>query len=100
MNKWMPVAFLMILAAGLALRAPRLAERPMHHDEANQAYRFGMLLEEGTYEYDRDDHQANCIGQFHEANIDVSKASRQYDDDGSNCVDIHSARIPSRCQSL
>jgi uncharacterized protein (TIGR03663 family) len=61
MNKWMPVAFLLILAAGLALRAPHLAERPMHHDEANQAYRFGMLLEEGSYEYDRDDHHGPTL---------------------------------------
>jgi len=36
------------LAAGLALRTARLAERPMHHDEANQAVKFGALLERGA----------------------------------------------------
>jgi uncharacterized protein (TIGR03663 family) len=59
--KWMPIAFLLILAAGLALRLPKLADRPMHHDEANQAYRFGMLLEDGTYEYDADDHHGPSL---------------------------------------
>ena len=29
------------LTAGLALRAARLDARPMHHDEANQAVKFG-----------------------------------------------------------
>jgi uncharacterized protein (TIGR03663 family) len=61
MNKWMPIAFLLILFAGLSLRVPQLAERPLHHDEANQAYRFGMLLEDGTYEYDADDHHGPTL---------------------------------------
>lgn len=59
--KWMPIAFLLILLAGFSLRAPRLAERPLHHDEANQAYRFGMLLEDGTYEYDSNDHHGPTL---------------------------------------
>jgi uncharacterized protein (TIGR03663 family) len=59
--KWMPIAFLMILAVASGLRAPRLAERPMHHDEANQAYRFGSLLETGIYEYDSDDHHGPTL---------------------------------------
>jgi len=33
----------------------------MHHDEANQAYRFGILLEEGTYTYDADDHHGPTL---------------------------------------
>ena len=35
------------LALGLALRLARLDVRPMHHDEANQAVKFGALLERG-----------------------------------------------------
>ena len=35
------------LTAALALRAARLDVRPMHHDEANQAIKFGDLLERG-----------------------------------------------------
>ena len=61
MNRWMPIAFVLILMTGLSLRVPRLAERPMHHDEANQAYRFGMLLEDGTYAYDADDHHGPTL---------------------------------------
>lgn len=34
-----------------ALRFPRLAQRPMHCDEAVNADKFGTLLEEGRYEY-------------------------------------------------
>ena len=42
----------------------RLAEpslRPMHHDEANQAVKFGALLEHGEYRYDRDDHHGPTL---------------------------------------
>ena len=60
--KWMPIAaFILILLAGIFLRVPDLAERPMHHDEANQAYRFGILLEQGSYEYDADDHHGPTL---------------------------------------
>ncbi|QBG48610.1 TIGR03663 family protein [Verrucomicrobia bacterium S94] len=61
MNKWFPLVMLLILLAGMALRIPRLAERPLHHDEANQAYRFGLLLEDGVYEYDADDHHGPTL---------------------------------------
>ncbi|MEI6892899.1 MAG: flippase activity-associated protein Agl23 [Pontiella sp.] len=60
--KWiMPIAFVLVLLAGLSLRVPKLADRPLHHDEANQAYRLGMLLEEGTYQYDADDHHGPTL---------------------------------------
>ncbi len=61
MNKWFPIMMLLILFAGIALRVPQLAERPMHHDEANQAYRFGILLEEGVYQYDAEDHHGPTL---------------------------------------
>ena len=59
--KWMPIAFLVIIGIALGLRLPHLADRPMHHDEANQAYRFGTLLEKGTYEYDSYDHHGPTL---------------------------------------
>ena len=45
---------LILAAAGgaLAFRLPRLADRPMHTDEAVQAAKFGELLDEGQYRYD------------------------------------------------
>jgi uncharacterized protein (TIGR03663 family) len=47
--------------AGLALRGARLGTRPMHHDEANQAVKFGDLLERGEYRYDYRDHHGPTL---------------------------------------
>jgi uncharacterized protein (TIGR03663 family) len=49
------------LAAGLVLRLARLDARPMHHDEANQAVKFGALLERGEYRYDAHDHHGPTL---------------------------------------
>ena len=49
------------LATGLALRLARLDVRPMHHDEANQAVKFGALLEHGEYRYDAHDHHGPTL---------------------------------------
>jgi uncharacterized protein (TIGR03663 family) len=57
-------AFLVVaiaLAAGIALRLVRLDVRPMHHDEANQALKFGALLERGEYAYDARDHHGPTL---------------------------------------
>ena len=49
------------LALALALRLARGDLRPMHHDEANQAVKFGELLETGDYRYDRHDHHGPTL---------------------------------------
>ena len=49
------------LTAGLALRLARLDVRPMHNDEANQAIKFGALLESGDYAYDAYDHHGPTL---------------------------------------
>ena len=49
------------LTAGLALRLARLDVRPMHNDEANQAVKFGALLEHGEYRYDVHDHHGPTL---------------------------------------
>ena len=49
------------VTAALALRAARLDVRPMHHDEANQAIKFGDLLERGEYRYDFRDHHGPTL---------------------------------------
>ena len=49
------------LGAGLAMRLARLDVRPMHHDEANQAVKFGALLEHGEYRYDAHDHHGPTL---------------------------------------
>ncbi|MCX7013557.1 MAG: TIGR03663 family protein [Candidatus Sumerlaeota bacterium] len=46
------VALAAAAAGALALRLPRLEERPMHGDEAVHAVKFGALLERGYYHYD------------------------------------------------
>jgi uncharacterized protein (TIGR03663 family) len=35
--------------------------RPMHHDEANQGVKFGLLLEHGEYRYDAHDHHGPTL---------------------------------------
>jgi uncharacterized protein (TIGR03663 family) len=49
------------LALALAFRLAGLDLRPMHHDEANQAVKFGTLLETGDYLYDRNDHHGPTL---------------------------------------
>jgi uncharacterized protein (TIGR03663 family) len=53
----------MVLAVGVALafRLSSLDARPMHHDEANQAIRFGQLLETGEYRYDAAEHHGPTL---------------------------------------
>jgi len=54
----------LILAAtivALALRLPRLQQRPMHGDEAVHAIKFGDLLEEGVYAYDPDEYHGPTL---------------------------------------
>jgi uncharacterized protein (TIGR03663 family) len=47
------VLILIATVAAGAFRLPHLALRPMHCDEAVQAYKFGELLDQHRYEYDR-----------------------------------------------
>lgn len=54
-------AFLAALALALAFRLADPFARPMHHDEANQAVRFGALLETGEYRYDQRDHHGPTL---------------------------------------
>jgi uncharacterized protein (TIGR03663 family) len=53
--------FLIVLCGALLLRGPGLGLRPMHHDEANQAVKFGLLLEKGEYRYDPADHHGPAL---------------------------------------
>ena len=53
--------FLIVLCGAVLLRGPGLGLRPMHHDEANQAVKFGLLLEKGEYRYDPADHHGPAL---------------------------------------
>jgi len=52
-------ASFLLLAAGL--RIPRLAERPMHADEAVLADKLGTLVETGVWRYDPRDHHGPVL---------------------------------------
>ncbi|MDH7512062.1 MAG: TIGR03663 family protein [Clostridiales bacterium] len=53
--------FSLVFVAGFLFRVTALELRPMHHDEANQALKFGALLEQGEYRYDRTDHHGPSL---------------------------------------
>jgi len=55
------VAVLMIAAVALATRLAALDARPMHGDEANQAHKTGVLIEDGVYDYDPHEHHGPTI---------------------------------------
>ncbi|MCM8526249.1 MAG: TIGR03663 family protein [Lentisphaeraceae bacterium] len=49
------ILFALILLTGLWLRLRNIDQRPMHGDEANQAYRFQMLFEDNNFKYEPKD---------------------------------------------
>lgn len=53
--------FLLAVLGALLFRLFQLDLRPMHHDEANQAVKFGILLEQGEYRYDRTEHHGPAL---------------------------------------
>lgn len=60
-----PFALLVAVAGGaLALRLPRLDLRPLHGDEAVEAFRTGRLLAEGYYRYDPHEYHGPTLHYF------------------------------------
>jgi len=55
------LGILAVAVGAAALRLPRLALRPMHGDEANQAVKTATLLETGRYAYDPHDHHGPTL---------------------------------------
>lgn len=53
--------FVLFLGAVFIWRVIHLDRRPMHHDEANQALKFGQLLETGSYYYDPREHHGPSL---------------------------------------
>jgi len=58
---WYLVGILFAFCVAAAFRFPLLDKRPMHGDEANQAYRTGQLLETGRYRYDPHEHHGPTL---------------------------------------
>jgi uncharacterized protein (TIGR03663 family) len=55
------LALMAILTAALAFRMAKLAERPMHADEAILADKFGTFLESSSYRYDPQDYHGPAL---------------------------------------
>jgi uncharacterized protein (TIGR03663 family) len=57
------VMLIALLTAGvaMALRLPRLDERPMHNDEGVNALKFGQLWKGGSYKYDPNEHHGPTL---------------------------------------
>jgi len=62
--RWERAALILALAGGALLRLPQLDLRPMHTDEAVHAIKFGALLENGTYRYDRHEYHGPTLNYF------------------------------------
>ena len=58
------LVFLAVILIAIALRVPDLNRRPMHTDEAVHAVKFGMLLEDGLYRYDRTEYHGPTLNYF------------------------------------
>ena len=62
--RWPRICCALVLAAavvGAVLRLGQLEQRPMHTDEAVHAVKFGQLLEDGIYRYDRDEYHGPTL---------------------------------------
>jgi len=53
-----------VTAAAAAIRLPKLAQRPMHTDEAVHAAKFAELLEDGQYIYDPYEYHGPTLNYF------------------------------------
>ncbi|MCP4727027.1 MAG: TIGR03663 family protein [bacterium] len=53
--------FLLIILFAAVIRFPDLARRPMHTDEAVNAVKFGSLLEENNYKYDKNEYHGPVL---------------------------------------
>lgn len=58
---WLVLALLGVSLGALALRLPRLDQRPMHHDEAVNAILFQRLWERSEYRYDPDEYHGPTL---------------------------------------
>lgn len=57
----MKILVFIILLVSICFRLTELEKRPMHGDEANQAVRTGLLMEQGVYHYDPADHHGPVL---------------------------------------
>ncbi len=61
MNRWSALAVLLALAGALAFRLPHLDTRPLHNDEAVNAFKVTDLWLQGRYLYDPDEYHGPTL---------------------------------------
>lgn len=61
MSRWSAWVLLLALAVALALRIPQLGNRPLHNDEAVNAFKLSELWLEGRYKYDPDEYHGPVL---------------------------------------
>ena len=65
-----------VAVGAFAIRLPRLDQRPMHPDEANEATRAGILFDTGQYHYDPKDHHGPSLYYLTLPSLAVGGAAR------------------------
>ena len=61
MSRSLTLVLLLATGAALALRGPKLDQRPMHNDEAVNAIKFGQLWDHQGYKYDPNEHHGPSL---------------------------------------
>ncbi|HIQ21240.1 MAG TPA: TIGR03663 family protein, partial [Planctomycetes bacterium] len=80
LTAWLAGAWLVAaVAAAAAFRLADLDNRPMHCDEANQALKFGRVLERGEFVYDPHEHHGPSLSYLTLPAAHVSGAERLAD---------------------
>ncbi|HWD20847.1 MAG TPA: flippase activity-associated protein Agl23 [Verrucomicrobiae bacterium] len=64
MSRWIAAAFVALMILGAALRAPHLAERPLHNDEGVNAIKFRDLYVTHDYKYDPNEFHGPTLPYF------------------------------------
>jgi uncharacterized protein (TIGR03663 family) len=63
-NRWLVAGLILLTGLALGLRAPRLALRPLHNDEAVNAMKFGQLWVNNSYRYDPNEFHGPALPYF------------------------------------
>jgi uncharacterized protein (TIGR03663 family) len=87
------IGILTVAVGALAFRLPRLALRPMHGDEANQAVKAGILLETGVYHYDPSEHHGPSLSYLSLPSLLSPRTFAEMDEDVLRIV--HNLTQPS-----
>jgi uncharacterized protein (TIGR03663 family) len=63
-NRWLVAGMMVAAGVALGLRAPQLARRPLHNDEAVNAMKFQLLWVNNSYRYDPNEFHGPTLPYF------------------------------------